>query len=67
MLVAPECVMGKGASAKVAKSGVVARTAKMGKFYKAVFKICLSVEIPGQARNEEEAINLSLAVERSNR
>jgi hypothetical protein len=32
-----------------------------GKFYKEVFKILLSVEIPGQARNEEEAINLLLA------
>jgi hypothetical protein len=33
----------------------------MGKVLNAGFKICLSDEIPGQARNEEEAINLLLA------
>jgi hypothetical protein len=53
--------MGKGASGEVAKSGMVARTAKMGKFIKRVFKICLSDEIPGQARNEEKVCYYSAA------
>ena len=34
---------------------------KNGKVLKAVFKIWLSYEIPGQARNDKQSINLSLA------
>jgi hypothetical protein len=59
MLVAPESVMGKGAPGKVPqkRGGCTHRT--MGSFIRRFLKTCLIAEIPGQARNDAEDINLS--------